>query len=164
MDIFIKENDKGKFAFVTFDTQDEANKALECNGTDVKGKAIRVNFAKPRGPKGQDRTDNANTDRKPRACFKCNQEGHFSRECPNADANNDRRAPRRENNHMPRNRQNGTGRQGPPKELVGKDFIWNPFTGQHDYLFGSKGSRKDFFCGSEVSSEVTETHRKSNGF
>ena len=65
---------------------------------------------------------------------------------------------------MPRNRQNGTSRLGPPRELVGKDFIWNPFTGKHDYLFGSKGSRKDFFCGSEVSSDVTETHRKSNGF
>ena len=52
MDIFVKENDRGKIAFVTFDTHDEAAKAQqECNGTQIKDQSIRVNFAKPRAPK-----------------------------------------------------------------------------------------------------------------
>ena len=81
VDIFIKENDKGKFAFVTYDTLEEANKGLECNGTDIKDKTIRVNFAKPRAPKGQGGGG--------RPCFKCQQEGHMARECPNAGNGND---------------------------------------------------------------------------
>ena len=64
---------------------------------------------------------------------------------------------------MSRNRNNG---QSNPQGLVGKDFIWNPFTGKHDYLFGSRGSRNDWVCGSEVSSEVTVTdiQKKSTFF
>lgn len=57
----MKENDKGKFAFVTFDTHEEANKALEQNGTEIKEKAIIVKLAGPRPSKKQ-----AGNERKPR--------------------------------------------------------------------------------------------------
>ncbi|MGA1868397.1 MAG: RNA recognition motif domain-containing protein [bacterium] len=41
------------FAFITFSTQHAAEKALEQNGKEVSGKAIRVNIAKEKGGRGR---------------------------------------------------------------------------------------------------------------
>ena len=57
----MKENDRGKFAFVTFDTHEEANKALELNGTELKEKSIMVKLAGPKPQKKQ-----GGNERKPR--------------------------------------------------------------------------------------------------
>ena len=78
-DTFSKEGQRGKFAFITFDTIEEAEKGLELNGSDFRGQTLRVVFAKPKAQGGS------------KTCFKCQQEGHFARQCPNAGENNDGR-------------------------------------------------------------------------
>eukprot|EP00178_Gracilaria_changii_P015927 TRINITY_DN4479_c0_g1_i2.p1 TRINITY_DN4479_c0_g1~~TRINITY_DN4479_c0_g1_i2.p1 ORF type:complete len:144 (-),score=21.79 TRINITY_DN4479_c0_g1_i2:110-541(-) len=71
IDVYIKKNDRGPFAFVKFTSMEEAQKATEMSGNDWNGKQIRVSLAKPRGG-----------NRNSRACFKCNQEGHMAKNCP----------------------------------------------------------------------------------
>ena len=67
-DSFCKEGGRGMFGFVAFDTIEEAQKALEFNGSEFRGQELRVEFAKPRPPKGG-----------PKTCHKCQQEGHFAK-------------------------------------------------------------------------------------
>jgi cold-inducible RNA-binding protein len=46
--VIVKDRDTGKvkgFAFVTFETQQQAQAALEANGKDFEGRSIRVNMA-----------------------------------------------------------------------------------------------------------------------
>ncbi len=47
-----RDTDRSKgFAFVEFDNEDAFNKALELNGTDLQGRALNVNEAKPKEEK-----------------------------------------------------------------------------------------------------------------
>ncbi len=45
------------FAFITFGTQSAAEAALEQNGKDVKGRALRVNIAQEKPKRTNDRND-----------------------------------------------------------------------------------------------------------
>ena len=52
----IKDRDTGKskgFAFVTFSTNEDAEKALEQNGQEFTGRSLRVNIAKERSDRGR---------------------------------------------------------------------------------------------------------------
>lgn len=81
-DIYIKPKDTFAFAFVTYYDMDAASNAIQdCNGQSIAGKRIKCDLAKPRnrnggggGARGGDRQNGGS-----RACFKCNQEGHFAR-------------------------------------------------------------------------------------
>ena len=66
-DVYSKEGQRGKFAFIKFDTIEEAQKGLELNGSDFRGQILRVVFAKPKAQGGS------------KTCYKCQQEGHFAR-------------------------------------------------------------------------------------
>lgn len=68
IDVAIKGNDRGKFCFVKFDTLEEAQAALDCNGSEMREKNIKVQLARPRKPQTG-----------PRVCFKCQQPGHMAR-------------------------------------------------------------------------------------
>lgn len=49
--IIINDRDTGRskgFGFITFAKEADAQKAIEMNGKDIEGRAIVVNFAKPR--------------------------------------------------------------------------------------------------------------------
>ena len=59
---------------------------------------------------------------------------------------------------MPRNKSN----EHDPKKLVGKNFIYNPFSGKTELLFAERGSRKDYICGNEMNCESTETQKKNS--
>lgn len=95
-DIYIKPKDTFAFAFVTYYEMDHATRAVsDANGQNVCGKRIKCDLARPRnrnnnGPRGGPGGNRQQGGS--RACFKCQQEGHFARECPNADTSgNDRR-------------------------------------------------------------------------
>ncbi|KAJ2012054.1 hypothetical protein IWW57_006432, partial [Coemansia sp. S610] len=73
------------YGFVEFDEIRDAEVALkECNGMDVRGERMVVEFAK--GP-ARRRDDNS--------CFRCGQEGHWSRDCPDSRRGGRSRSPRR---------------------------------------------------------------------
>lgn len=76
---------------MTFDTLEEAEKAKECNGTEICDQAIRVSFSKPRAPRGGGGGGRGAGG--PRVCFKCQKEGHMSRECPGVEAGNEAMIP-----------------------------------------------------------------------
>ncbi len=51
----IKDRDTGRskgFAFVTFSSQEAAEKALEQNGKELEGRTLRVNLARERNDRG----------------------------------------------------------------------------------------------------------------
>ncbi len=55
----IKDRDTGRskgFAFVTFNSQEAAEKALEQNGKELEGRTLRVNHARERNDRGGNRS------------------------------------------------------------------------------------------------------------
>lgn len=59
--IVITDRDSGRskgFGFVTFATEEAAQKALEMDGKEIEGRTIVVNVAKPREDRGGFRRDN----------------------------------------------------------------------------------------------------------
>jgi RNA recognition motif-containing protein len=69
---------------------DEAQDAIQgMNGRNFNGKRLKIDLAKPRNRNNNGGGGMARGGDRPRggsrACFKCNEEGHFARECPNAD-------------------------------------------------------------------------------
>lgn len=52
------------FGFVTFASEDSAQKALEMDGREVDGRTIVVNIAKPRKPRTDFRRDDRRDDRR----------------------------------------------------------------------------------------------------
>lgn len=84
-DFWIKRNEPSGFAFVTYGSVEEATKAKEgAAGTEIGGESLRINYAKPRKP----REGGDESKPRSRACFKCQQEGHMARDCPNENAEN----------------------------------------------------------------------------
>ena len=52
--VIIKDHETGRskgFGFVEYQTKEDADKALELNGTDFEGQTLRVNIARPKNPK-----------------------------------------------------------------------------------------------------------------
>ena len=50
----IKDRETGRskgFGFVEFQTKEDADKALELNGTDFEGQTLKVNLARPKAPR-----------------------------------------------------------------------------------------------------------------
>ncbi len=69
-DVIVMEG-KG-FGFVTMDTQEAADRAKEAlNGTEVGGRTLRVNDARPAQPKGN-RPFNSSSSSRPRSNFRSN--------------------------------------------------------------------------------------------
>ena len=55
----IKDRETGRskgFAFVTFNNQEAAEKALEQNGKELEGRTLRVNLARERNDRGANRS------------------------------------------------------------------------------------------------------------
>ena len=51
--VLIKDRETGLFkgfGFVEFQSKEDANKALELNGTDFEGQQLKVNVARPKNP------------------------------------------------------------------------------------------------------------------
>ena len=93
-DVYIKPKDNFAFAFISYYEMEQANRAVaEAPRQSIAGRRIKCDLARPRnasanrGGPGGSRPNNGGS----RACFKCNQEGHFARECPNAEASDNRR-------------------------------------------------------------------------
>ncbi|XP_055333546.1 pneumococcal serine-rich repeat protein-like [Paramacrobiotus metropolitanus] len=83
-DAFVKEGEKGKFAFVTMETVAECEKAAaELGGKDIDGSRLRIGWARPR-PGGSNSTPGAGSGGS--CCFKCNQPGHRANNCPGPSA------------------------------------------------------------------------------
>ncbi|KAJ2464572.1 hypothetical protein GGI02_004956 [Coemansia sp. RSA 2322] len=76
------------YGFVEFGDVGDAEEAMKgCNGMDLHGERMVVEFAK-----GGDKKRDTN------ACFRCNQEGHWARDCPDARRGERSRSPRSNRN------------------------------------------------------------------
>lgn len=88
-DIYVKPKDTFAFAFVTFAEMENAQDAIQdMNGRNIKGKRVKMDLARPRNRATQSNRGGDRPRGGPRNCFKCNEEGHFARECPNPDGGN----------------------------------------------------------------------------
>ncbi|XP_055333306.1 mucin-19-like [Paramacrobiotus metropolitanus] len=81
-DTFVKDGEKGKFAFVTMETVAECEKAAtELGGKDIDGSRLRISWARPRAG-GANSTPGAGARGGGSNCFKCHQPGHRANNCP----------------------------------------------------------------------------------
>ena len=87
-----KKDDGFTFAFISYDDVSEAERAVsKLNRRKIDNKFISVKFAKPQngsrndGPRRDDgdrkKFDKGNDRRGPMKCFKCQGEGHMSKNC-----------------------------------------------------------------------------------
>jgi arginine/serine-rich splicing factor 7 len=84
--VILKKNERGPFAFIEFSSPEEAEKGLRygylllrLSESELQGQAIKVSYAKP----------------KAKGCFKCKQEGHFAKDCPETEGNGFEDRPKR---------------------------------------------------------------------